>query len=54
MTELDVTNPLAVVVGFFALLLTFLAMTIKFATLGIFGILLGVGLFGKIMWDKNR
>lgn len=53
MAELDTTNPLAVVVAFFGLMLTAFALIIKFAGLGLLGVVAGLGLFAQIMWGKK-
>lgn len=54
MAELDTTNPLAVIVAFFGLVLTAVALFIKFASLGVFGVVVSLGLFAKIMWGNDK
>lgn len=56
MAELDPSNPLAVIVGFFGILLTGLFLFIKFSlSFGIVGgALAGLGLFAKIFWGDNK
>jgi uncharacterized membrane protein len=54
MAGLDTTNPLAVVVAFFGLMMTAFAVFIKFSALGIIGIFAGVGLFAKMMWGRDK
>jgi len=53
MAEVDTTNPLAVIVSFFALMLSAIAICIKLGTLGLAGVVAGLGIFFKIMWEKR-
>lgn len=54
MAELDTTNPLAVIVAFFGIMITGLAVIVKFAGLGLAGVVIGLGLFAKILWGNNK
>lgn len=54
--DLDPSNPVAVIFGFFALLVTAFMFIIKFATMGLAGGLIGVvvALFGgAFVWTAN-
>ena len=54
--DLDPSNPLAVIIGFFALMVTAFMFIVKLATLGVVGGLIGsiVAIFGgAFVWMTN-
>lgn len=53
MADLDITNPLAVVVSFFGIILTALVFIIRFSALGVFGIVAGLGTLFTILVGKD-
>jgi len=53
MADFDPTNPMAVIVGFFALIASGLMLLIKFAGFGFAGIFLALGTFIGVMWSKK-
>ena len=56
MADFDPSNPFAVVISFFTLTITFLAIIIKLGiSLGIFGVFAGIGCLGRTNnYDKKK
>ena len=54
MAQFDATNPLAVVVGFFAVMITFLMFVVKGALAGgVVGVLVSTALFFKVTFGGD-
>jgi len=52
--KFDLSNPLGVVVSFFAMMVTVLLVIIKFGMFGVFGLLAGLGVFIRALWVQDK
>ena len=53
MVDVDMTNPIAIVLSFFALTLTTMMFMLKMAGLGIFGVVGGLGIMLQSLWGNK-